>query len=148
MTKPKAAPRRATPTKETTTCSAREVIDALKGFRSLIAIGFPVDFSLAMRQRVQALRFAATPIEEELDALTMRCAKRKGNALVASPAAGQVVLDERKIDRYNTERRKILGTMHTIAALPIHLADVPREVNGAEIVIKDEFELLGPFLQD
>ena len=130
----------------TTEATAAELIEAVKGFRSLIDVGFPVEQSLAYQQAYQAVRMAVAPIETERERIAMKYAKRtRGEVVYRSP--GEIVIDPKQAVACARDINTLMASKHQVAVAPFSRADIPREVDGAAIIIKGTvFEQMGPFL--
>lgn len=132
----------------TMTATSAEILAGRDGFASLIAIGFPVDTSLDWQKNLQALRMAAKPIEDERDRLVNACALKKGGKVVPGEQPGTIVIDPKQVARYTRDYETIMSKVHTVAVTPVRRSEIPRKVNGKDIIVKNEFDLLGPFLID
>ncbi len=129
--------------------SGGEVLAAVKGYRELIKTGFPIELSMEWQKALQALRLAATPIEEERTRVAEKYAKRKGKRIVLGEEPGTIVIDDARREAFSKDYAALMNTRHTVRAQPVSRKSIPRKVNGRDIVIAGEvFDLLGPFLVD
>jgi hypothetical protein len=146
-TKPARGTKPTKPAKGTMNVTAGEILSGVDGMQQLCKLAVPVEIGTDWHIALQALRFAAKPLEDIRDKKVQEYAKKKGGKIVYGDQPGQIVLDPNRLSKFNEEMATFAKKRIDVAVTPISRAEIPRKVNGKDVVIAPEvFELLGPFL--
>jgi hypothetical protein len=129
------------------TATAAEIVSGAVGLKQLIAIPFPVEVSTELHEKLQTLRFAASPLEDARDALVKKYAKRKRGQIVYGDKPGQVVIDPNRLAKFNAEFETWSKQKRVVAIEPVRRSEIPHKVNGEDVILAGAvFDQLGPFL--
>jgi hypothetical protein len=127
--------------------SGQQILDSADGFARLLRVRLPAVLSMDLQLNFQALKFAATPVNDADTALADRFAKkdRKGRPVIAENG-GTALRDPAE---YWKERKAMLAKRQRVKVTPLKRSDIPEKVDGKPVIIEGEvFELLGPLLVD
>lgn len=127
--------------------TAGEIVTACDGLKAFIKVGFPIEFSSDLHERLQALRMAAEPLIDARDEMVKRFAKRKRGAIVYGDKPGEIVLDPNRLSKFHEESARWATQKRFVAVDPIRRSEIPHKVNGRDVILAGEvLDQLGPFL--